>query len=78
MQTLTTVNNTQLLDLLGLIEPAGSEFKFSDRALVLKDRVDIDDALPKGWTFPLVKLLTKAVFKKEELEIALQELPHLY
>jgi len=77
MITSTTINNYQLLDLLGLIEPIGKFVRLSDYALVLKDENANFNELPKSRQFPLKTLLTNELYTKEELEQALNELPYL-
>jgi len=76
MVTPTPINNYQLLDLLGLIEPVGEYVKLSDRAVVLKDDIPIQ-GLPSSKTFTLDKILNEKIFKKEKLWIALQNLSYL-
>jgi len=72
----TPINNYQLLDLLGLIEPVGVYVKLSNQALVLKDDIPIV-GLPVNKVFPLDMILKEKVFKKEELWATLQNLPYL-
>ncbi|MFP3159651.1 MAG: hypothetical protein RXR65_07800, partial [Hydrogenobaculum sp.] len=73
---LTLINNYQLLDLLGLIEPVeGGLVRLSNRAVVLKDDIPIE-GLPNSKVFTLDKILKGDVFKKEELEAALDNLPY--
>jgi len=73
----TFINNYQLLDFLGLIEPAGNGLvRLSNKALVLKDDVYIE-GLPSSKVFELNKILKGDVFKKEELEEVLNNLSYL-
>jgi len=72
----TFINNYQLLDLLGLIEPVeGGLVRLSNRAVVLKDDIPIE-GLPNSKVFTLDKILKGDVFKKEELEAALDNIPY--
>ena len=73
-----TIDNYELLELLGLVEPVsdGEFVRLSDKALVLKDDVPIPE-LPYGKVFTLDKILNEKVFKKEDLKAALQNLPYL-
>lgn len=78
MLTQTLINNYQLLDLLGLIEPAGEFVRLSDKALLLKDEGIRIPELPNSMRFPLKALLTKELYTQEELEQALNDLADAY
>jgi len=77
MITSTTINNYQILDLLGLLEPAGEFVRLTDKAVVLKDEIPPIPELPKSRTFTLDKILNDVAFKKEDLQAILQDLPYL-
>jgi hypothetical protein len=84
LNTTTFIDNYQLLDLLGLIEPAGEFVKLSNKALVLRDSMPFEDicysSFPLGtMVFPLTKILKggTGVFTQEDLKGALQNHPYL-
>jgi len=78
MSTQTLINNYQLLDLLGLIEPVNGLVRLSDKALLLKDKDVRIPELPNSMSFPLKALLTKELYTQEELEQALNDLADAY
>jgi hypothetical protein len=73
---LSSLDNYELLSMLGLIEDTGEFVMLSSDAVVLKDQ-DIPefDGLPK--VFTLDKLFTEKFFKPEELRKALDEASYL-
>ena len=76
MQTLTLINNYQLLDLLGLLEPINGLVKLPSNALILKDNIPIPE-LPNSPTFTMDRLFNNVAFEKDELETTLDNLPYL-
>jgi hypothetical protein len=77
MQTLTLINNYQLLDYLGLLEPVDGLVRLPSDALILKGNIQIPELQIKSPTFTMDRLFENVAFDKEELETALTSLPYL-
>jgi Domain of unknown function (DUF927). len=84
LNTTTLIDNYQLLELLGLIEPVGEFVRLSDQALVLRDSVAFEDmcysAFPIGTKiFALNRIIRNGdgLLNREGLKAVLQQYPYL-